>query len=155
MEVLPRLARARLASFRRPCGAAKASNGWGGALAATLIHPCADAGPGCARGALLGSLQSSGRKWPAPPAGPQRSPPAQSARPGTQALPGCASLAAALPVTAAATPNPGPLDLMALRRGRSSHDAKGAGQIVRSGNLPGGGGQLCPQSTPRAASGVA
>lgn len=64
--------------------------------------------------------------------------------------------AAARPMTAAATPNPGPLDLPAVSptwalRSRRQR----AGQIVRSGNLPGGGSQLCPLRTPRAAYGVA
>lgn len=155
VEVLPGLARARLAPFCRPCGAAKASKGWGGALAATLIHACAAPAPS-ARGAPFWGPCS-------PPAGSGRRHPLGHSEAGLHRVHGpgrrpslaAPAPAAALPVTAAATPNPGPLDLIALRRGRSGHDAKGAGQIVRSGNLPGGGGQLCPLSTARAASGVA
>lgn len=131
-RVLPGLARARLAPFCRPRGAAEAGEGCRDALAATLIHPCRDTGPGRAGDAFLGSPRSSGRKRPAPQAGPQRSSPGRSARPGAQALRSCAS----------------------TRRGSfrasgsSCRDARGAGQIARRENLPGGGSQLVSRGPP-------
>lgn len=137
--VLPGLERAGLALSCRPHGAAKAGKEWGGALLTTLIHPGANASPGRAGGALLESPRSSGRKPPAPRAGPQRSQPVYRVHgPGRKPSLAAPAPAAALPVPAAATPNSSPFGLMSLRRGRSGHDAKGAGQIVNGGNLPGG-----------------
>lgn len=154
--VLPGFPRAGLAPSCLPRGAAKAGEWWGRRPRRDTLIPMLTPTPSVPGGALLGSPKSSGRTWPAPPAGPQRSLPAQSARQGAQALPGCASLRSCSPrASCGATPNPDPLDLMSPRGGLSEHDVKGAGQIVRKGNLPGGGDQLCPLRTPRAVSGVA
>lgn len=111
------MARARLAPSCRPRGAAEAGEGWKDALAATLIHPCPDTGPARAEEALLGSPQSPGRKRPELRAGPRRSSPAQSARPGAQALPSCASPRRCCPRASGGPGNPHPRAPAAMPEG--------------------------------------
>lgn len=108
--------------------------------------------PSAPGGALLGSPKGRGRHHRLAHSEPRLPRAHDRGRRRSLAAP---APAAALPVQAAATPNPDPLDLISSRSGRSDHDVKGAGQIVRKGNLPSGGDQLCPLRTPRAASGVA
>lgn len=79
----------------------------------------------------------------------------QSAPPGAQAFPGSPAPATALRVPAAATLIHFPSLWRHLPGGRSGHDAKGAEQIVRSGNLPGESGQLGSLSTLTATAEVA
>lgn len=144
--VLPGSPRARLAPSTVPRGAARAGGGWGRRPRRDPLIPLLTPTPSAPGGALLGSPESPGRMWPAPRAGPQRSPPARGAhdrgrRPCKLRPPRIQS----------------PLDLVSPRGGRSDHDVKGAGQTVREGHLPGGGAIRSVPSprTPRAAPAVA